>query len=89
MQPARTRPPRRDLYIRLIDLLARTYLGATIRYSPLGKDAHWCATSRTLTLRADADEHTHLEIVRDLIDVTLGHPSQLGATPTRHLTAVS
>lgn len=75
----------------LTDYLRRG--GATIRYATLdadNTDARWHAATRTLTLRADADPTTHLEIIRDLIGmITLGYPSQLGAIPHRHLHAVA
>ena len=64
--------------------------GVTVGYAHIARDALWDARSRTFTLRADADERRHLELIRDLIDmVTYGSPSQHGATPIRHLHAVA
>lgn len=76
------------LYTLLADYLRSR--GATIRYAPQTGDAHWHAATNTLTLRADADPVTHLDIVRDFIDMSEPHcrPSQLGAQPRRHLQAV-
>jgi len=77
----------RNLYTVLTDYLRE--LGATIRLAFIDADAHWHAPTQTLTLRADAELITWLEIIRDFIGITvLGHASQYGAQPVRHLRAV-
>ena len=80
--------PDHHLMAFLVDFLRLR--GTTIRYAPLPGDARWNATTHTLTLRADADPDTHLDVIFDHIRVNLvGLPSRLGAQPARHLRLVS
>ena len=69
----------------------RLHHGATTRYDHIGGDAHWSAATKTLTLRADADPLTQLEIIRDFIGMCepLSYPSRLGAATHRNLRAVA